>query len=77
MNRTEMMRMRAEMHGKAGGMTQYKVGDRVKIRADKAHDEDDAGMVGIVREIGTPALGVEMEKGEIHHWYVDSEVEPA
>lgn len=57
-------------------MTDFKEGDRVKVKPGKNHDEMTKNKVGTVREISTPALGIEFDDmpGEIHKWYVDEEL---
>lgn len=53
-----------------------KVGDRVKVKPGKEHDEMTKGKTGTVREVGTPALGIKFDgMAEIHKWYVEGEVE--
>ncbi len=57
--------------------TQYKVGDRVKVKPGKNHDEMTKDKVGTVKEISTEALGIKFDgMSGIHKWYVDDEVEP-
>jgi hypothetical protein len=65
---------------KRGNMatTKYSVGDRVKVKAGKEHDSMTKGKTGTIKEISTPALGVKFDgMTEVHHWYVDDEVESA
>lgn len=52
----------------------YNVGDRVKIKSGKAHDMN-KDKIGVIVEIGTPALGVKFDgMTTIHKWYADDEV---
>lgn len=54
------------------------VGDRVRVRDDMAHDEMTKGVDGTVREISTPAIGIEFDGMDgVHKWYVASELEAA
>ena len=59
--------------------TDYKVGDRVKVKPGKEHDEMTKEKKGTVKKVSTEALGIEFDNmpGKIHRWYVDEEVEPA
>lgn len=54
-----------------------KVGDRVKVKPGKNHDEKTKDAVGTVKEVSTPALGIEFDnmKGMTHKWYVEDELE--
>lgn len=54
-----------------------KVGDRVKVKPGKNHDDMTKGASGTVKEVSTPALGVEFDnmKGKVHKWYVEDEVD--
>lgn len=59
--------------------TMYAVGDRVTVRSGKAHDAMTRDKTGTIRQIGTPALGIEfdgMSMG-VHKWYTDDEVQYA
>lgn len=53
-----------------------KVGDRVQVRPGKNHDKETKDAKGTIKEISTPALGVEFDhmKGMTHKWYVEDEV---
>ena len=52
------------------------IGDRVKVKAGKAHDEETADKEGKVVEIGTNALGIKFDgMEEVHHWYVAEELD--
>lgn len=54
------------------------VGDRVKVKPEKAHDSMTKGKVGTVKEIKTPALGIKFDgMAEMHKWYIEDEVEKA
>lgn len=56
--------------------TVYSVGDRVKVKPGKAHDEMTRGKSGTIVEIATPALGVKFDgMTMVHKWYADEEVE--
>ena len=58
--------------------TKYKLGDRVKVKAGKEHDEKIKDKIGTVAEIGTEALSIKFEgMSKLHKWYVDDEVESA
>lgn len=52
------------------------VGDRITVSADMAHSPEASGD-GTVAEISTSALGIRFDSmpDEIHHWYVESEVQ--
>lgn len=54
-----------------------KVGDRVKVKPGKHHDEKTKEATGTVKEVSTAALGVEFDnmKGMVHKWYVEDELE--
>lgn len=55
--------------------TAIAVGDRVKVRAGKAHDEMTKGAAGEVVEISSPALAIKFDGMDgVHRWYVDSEL---
>lgn len=57
-------------------MTWLSVGDRVKVRSGKEHDEMTKDKEGVIAEISSPALGIKFDgMEEIHKWYVDNEVE--
>lgn len=59
-------------------MTAFKVGDRVRVKSGKAHDEETAEKTGTIKEIATQALGIAFDDmGGVHRWYVDEEVEAA
>lgn len=63
--------------GDGSMMTDYEVGDRVRIKAGKEHDAATKGKAGVITEIGTEALGIQFDgTTETHKWYVDDEVEP-
>lgn len=54
-----------------------KVGDRVKVKPGKNHDDMTKDATGTVKEVSTPALGIEFDhmKGKMHKWYVEDELE--
>jgi len=53
-----------------------KVGDRVKVKPGKNHDEMTKNKVGTVQQVSTPALGIKFDgMSEMHKWYVEDEVE--
>lgn len=56
--------------------TEFKKGDRVKVRPGKNHNAMTKDAKGTVVEISTPALGIEFDNmpGEIHKWHVDDEL---
>jgi hypothetical protein len=56
--------------------TKYKVGDRVKVRPGKEHDEKAKDKIGTVEEISTEALCIKID-GKMHKWYVDDEIQSA
>lgn len=56
-------------------MTIYNVGDRVKVKSGKEHDDMTKNKSGKIVEIGTPALGIEFDgMTMVHKWYADDEV---
>ncbi len=56
----------------------HNVGDRVKVKAGKEHDEMTKGKTGTIVEISTPALGVKFDgMTATHKWYADDEVDNA
>ena len=57
--------------------TKHNVGDKVKVKPGKEHDDMTKGKIGIIQEITTPALGVKFDGMPMHKWYVDDEVESA
>lgn len=58
--------------------SQYNVGDRVKVKPGKEHDEMTKGKTGTIVEINTPALGVKFDGMSMtHKWYADDEVDNA
>lgn len=62
----------------AAAESEYELGDRVRVRDGMAHDDMTAGKTGTIKEISTAALGIKFDgMDSIHHWYVDSEIEPA
>lgn len=57
-------------------MTRLSVGERVKVRSGKEHDEMTKDKEGVIVEISSPALGIKFDgMEETHKWYVDNEVE--
>lgn len=65
-----------------GGMAQdgasFKVGDAVRVKSGASHDMDDMEQVGIIVEIGSPALAIKFPDDEVpHKWYVAEELELA
>lgn len=53
-----------------------KVGDRVRVRPGKEHDTMTKGKTGTVKEVSTPALGIQFDGMQMmHKWYVEEEVE--
>lgn len=55
--------------------TVYSVGDRVKVKAGKEHDSMTKDKNGTIKQIGTPALGIQFDgMPDVHRWYVDDEV---
>lgn len=55
-----------------------KVGDRVRVRDGMAHDEMTKGVDGTVREVATPAIGIEFDGMDgVHKWYVAAELQAA
>lgn len=57
--------------------TVYNVGDKVKVKPGKNHDEMTKNKKGTIVEISTPALGIRFEGMiTVHKWYADDEVEP-
>jgi hypothetical protein len=60
---------------RAAGST-FKVGDRVRVKDGRAHDEMTADVDGTVEEVSSAALGVRFEgMDEVHHWYVADELQ--
>ena len=58
--------------------SRYNVGDRVKVKPGKEHDEMTKGKTGTIQEISTPALGVKFDGMKmVHKWYADEEVDKA
>ena len=59
-----------------GSQAGFKVGDVVKVKPGKEHEESMKGAVGVIAIVSTEALGVKF-KGmeEVHKWYVGSELE--
>ena len=56
----------------------HNVGDRVKVKPGKEHDEMTKGKTGTIVEISTPALGVKFDGiSMVHKWYADDEVDNA
>ena len=56
--------------------TEFVVGDRVKVKAGKEHDDMVMGMSGSIVEISTPALAIKFDDmDEVHKWYVQAELE--
>ena len=56
--------------------TEFVVGDRVKVKAGKEHDNMVMGMSGSIVEISTPALAIKFDDmDEVHKWYVQAELE--
>ena len=56
--------------------TEFVVGDRVKVKAGKEHDDMVMGMSGSIVEISTPALAIKSDDmDEVHKWYVQAELE--
>lgn len=56
----------------------YRVGDGVQVADGMEHDAMTRKKAGVVRVVGTPALGIEFDgMAGVHKWYVDEEVEPA
>ena len=50
----------------------HNVGDRVKVKPGKEHDEMTKGKTGTIVEISTPALGVKFDGMSMtHKWYAD------
>lgn len=55
--------------------TRYSVGQRVRVKPGKEHDEMTKGKTGTIVEIGTPALGIKFDgMKDVHRWYTDAEV---
>ena len=53
-----------------------KVGDRVKVKPGKEHDDMTKNKTGTVQEVSTPALGVKFDgMASMHKWYVEEELE--
>ena len=53
-----------------------KVGDRVKVKSGKDHDEMTKDKEGTIEETGTMALGVKFKgSNKVHKWYVADELE--
>ena len=58
--------------------TKFSVGDRIEVKAGMKHDGMEDMTVGTIKEISTPALGIQFDgSDEIHRWYVDEEIEPS
>lgn len=58
--------------------TRYSIGDKVKVKFDKAHNGMGKDETGTIVEISTPALGVKFPSmPQIHKWYADEEVYPS
>lgn len=58
--------------------TTYTLGDRVKLKPGKSHDEMTANKKGTIAVISTPALGIRFDgMKSVHKWYADDEVEAA
>ena len=56
--------------------TEFVVGDRVKVKAGKEHDNMVMDMSGSIVEISTPALAIKFDDmDEVHKWYVQAELE--
>lgn len=56
--------------------TKLKIGDRVKVKSGKEHDEMTKDKVGIIKKISTSALGIMFEDmDEIHKWYIEEEIQ--
>jgi hypothetical protein len=56
--------------------TKYSVGERVKVKLGKGHDEMTKDKQGVIVEITTPALGIKFDgMPMVHKWYSDDEVE--
>lgn len=56
-----------------------KEGDRVMVKPGMEHDASHLDRPGTVRQISTPALGIEFddEPGVTVRWYTDAELAPA
>lgn len=58
--------------------TKYSIGDRVKVKPGKVHDDMTKGKTGTIQEITTPALGIRFDgMTKMHKWHTDDEVESA
>lgn len=58
--------------------TALQVGDRVRVRDGMAHDAMTEDTDGTVREISTPAIGIEFDgMSGVHKWYTEAELEAA
>jgi len=58
--------------------TIHQVGDRVRVKAGREHDEMTREATGTIVEISTSALGIQFDGMEgTHKWYVDEELESA
>ena len=58
--------------------TSYNVGDRVTVKPNKEHDSMTKGKTGTIKEISTPALGIQFDgMSSLHKWYTDDEVKSA
>lgn len=56
----------------------YNVGDRVTVKPNKEHDSMTKGKTGTIKEISTPALGIQFDgMSSLHKWYTDDEVKSA
>lgn len=59
------------------GGSEFKVGDRVRVKAGREHDKMAMGE-GVIKEIGSAAIGIKFDgANETHHWYVAEEIETA
>ena len=58
----------------SGSLKKPKVGQRVIVVPGQEHHG--VGGAGVIRSIGTPALGIEFDDnpGEIHKWYTAAEL---
>ena len=53
-----------------------KVGDRVKVKPGRNHDEMTKDKTGTVAQVSTPALGIRFDgMTNVHKWYVEEELE--
>lgn len=68
-------RERIEVRSKHVGV-ELKVGDRVKVKPGKAHDDMTKDKTGTIEIVSSPALGVKFDGMDmVHKWYVAEEVE--